>query len=315
MSTELEVLLSAAYRVRDKIRQHTNALRLVNGIGDRLPGLILEQYDRHAVAQIFSGRWLKEKAALIEFVATQLGCEYFVVKDRTESSLARPDAFVTQVWISGPSSQTVVIENDLKFKVDCHDALNTGLFLDMRHNRQLVAQLARGAKVWNGFAYTCSFGVTCRAAGAKQVVNVDISAKNLARGRVNYELNHLNYERNEFIRADAMQYLERARGKNNLFDLIIIDPPSFARQGGKNFSVKRDLPKLLVNAIEVLNRGGSLLVATNYNGLSVDDLEKMVKAASVRWVIKRWRRLSQDADFVGSGKMPESYLAALLVQY
>ena len=306
--------LEAALQKRQSVKRYTNALRLVNGLGDGLKGLVLEQYDRYFVAQIFCERWLREKEALSDFVKTHCDGQYLIIKDRTESSSSHPEAFKTSVWIEGDVSRTIVQEHGLKFGVDLNDTLNSGLFLDMRRNRKVVASLARGAKVLNCFAYTCSFGVYCRAAGALSVVNVDISPKSLSRGRTNYELNQLVPSQNEFIRADAVQYLKRAVKKDNRFDLIILDPPSFARHEGKTFSVKKDFAGLIASAIKILNPGGFLLVSTNFSDLSHDHLEDMVRAAAVERGIKRIQRLNQDEDFVGSGLMPESYLAALLVK-
>lgn len=306
-------LLGTALAKRRPVRRYTNALRLVNGLGDGLKGLVLEQYDRHLAAQIFHERWLREKEGLTDFVKTRCGGRCFIVKDRTEISSPRPEAFKTSVWIEHSTSQTIVEEYGLKFGVDLNDTLNSGLFLDMRRNRTIVAAVAAGRKVLNCFAYTCSFGVHCRKAGASKVVNVDISPKSLARGRANYELNGLNASENEFIRGDVMQYLKRALVKTNCFDLIILDPPSFARYEGKTFSVKKDLGKLIESAIKVLNPDGTLFVSTNFSGLSHAHLEEMVRAAAGRRRVKKVRRLGQDTDFPGSGQMPESYLAALLV--
>ena len=307
-------LLEAAVRKRQSMKRYTNALRLVNGLGDGLKGLILEQYDRHFVAQIFHQRWLTEKEALVGFVKARCNGQYLIIKDRTESSSSYPDAIKMSIWIEGDVAQTIIQENGLKFGVDLNDTLNSGLFLDMRHNRKVVGLLARGRKVLNCFAYTCSFGVYCRCAGALSVVNVDISPKSLSRGRSNYELNRLIPSDNEFIRADAVQYLKRALVKDNRFDMIILDPPSFARHEGKTFSVKKDLRRLIDAAIKILNPDGFLFVSTNFSGLSHDHLENMVRTAVAGRRIKKVQRLGQDEDFVGSGLMPESCLASLLVE-
>ena len=307
-------LLEAAIRKRRVLKGRANALRLVNGLGDGLKGLVLEQYDRHFAVQIFDKCWLKEQEALAGFVRSRCDGRYLIIKDRTLSASSPPEAFTAGVWIEDDSSRTVVMENGLKFGVDLNDTLNSGLFLDMRQNRQVVAGLAKGRKVLNCFAYTCSFGVSCRVAGALSVVNVDISRKNLSRGRRNYELNQLVFSRDEFIRADAGRYLERALVKDNRFGLIILDPPSFARHENKVFSVKKDLPRLIASAIKALEQGGFLFVATNFSGITHDDLQDMVSFAAGERRIQRVERLGQDTDFPGRALMPESYLAALLVK-
>ena len=314
MEQDILPLLESAIHKRKTLQGHTNAVRLVNGFGDGLEGLVLEQYGRHIVAQVFDEGWLKRQELLACFVKERLRGEYFIIKDRTQSASSKPDAIRSCVLMDGGSSKTIIEENEIKFEVDLNDTLNTGLFLDMRANRKRVTDGAKGRKVLNTFAYTCSFGVYAHAHGAVAVVNVDISRKNLNRGRINYGLNQLPSAENEFIRADAVQYLERAIKKDNRFDMIILDPPSFARHEGEVFSVKKDMPRLIEMAINVLNPDGVLFVATNFSEMSHDHLEGMLETAAGDRTIKKVERLGQDVDFVGSGLMQESYLAALLVE-
>lgn len=305
--------LEAALRRRRSLQNHTNALRLVDGPGDGLKGLILEQYADHFVAQIFHQRWFAHQEVLTDFIQRRCGGRYLIVKDRTQPVPAR-EAVRSEVWIEEDGPRTVVEENGLKFGVDLDDGLNSGLFLDMRRNRKIIAGLSKGKKILNCFAYTCSFGVYARVAGAGSVVNVDISRKSLSRGRANYELNGLTPSRNEFIRADALEYLKRAVEKDNRFDLIILDPPSFARHGGGAFSVKKDLERLTALAMNVLNPGGFLFAATNLSSASYEDLERMVRAAALKQAVKKIQRLGPDEDFTGSGLVPESSLTAVLAR-
>lgn len=307
-------LLKKAFLKRQPLEGVTNALRLVNSFGDGMEGLVLERYDRHFVAQIFDESWHQHGQTIVDLLKARWHAAYVIVKDRTSSGGAQPEAFRSVIWEDSGSSQTMVEENRLKFGVDLNDTLNSGLFLDMRRNRSTVAALAAGRKVLNCFSYTCSFGVYCRARGASSVVNVDVSRKSLERGRKNYELNNLPFVRNEFIRADAVEYLERAVKKDNRFDMIILDPPSFARYEGKAFSVKKDMPLLVKSAMRVLNPGGILLAATNYSLMSHDDIVDMIHDAAGTREIARTDRSGQDDDFVGSGLMPESYLATVLAE-
>lgn len=311
-STDITLQLKRALAYRESLGLDTNAMRLVNSFGDGLEGLVLERYHQHVVAQIFDTRWLKEMDRLTSFVEEHLGAEYFVVKDRTESAVATPEGFKTYVLIDQAPSRTVVTEHGLKFTVDLNDALNCGLFLDMRANRKVIADLAQGRKVLNCFSYTCSFGVHCRAGGASSVVNVDISKKSLERGRVNYELNQLIPAKDEFIRGDALRYLERAVKIGNRFDLMILDPPSFARYEGMKFSVKKDLAHLIEMAMKVLNPGGVIFIASNLSDMTHDIISNMITEAAGDREVREVKRLGQDADFVGSGSMLESYLAAVL---
>lgn len=314
MDTKTVDLLEAAIGKRCGLEHCTNALRLVNGLADGLSALTLERYKDHFVVQVFDKRWLKEKEDLTKFIKERCGARYLIVKDRSESSSAKPQDIKNSVWIEYSTSGTVVQENGISFSVDLNDGLNSGLFLDMRSNRKLLADMALKRKVLNCFAYTCSFGLYCRLGGAAGVVNVDISRKSLERGRINYELNQIVPTQNEFIRTDAVSYLDRAVKKDNRFDMIILDPPSFARHENKTFSVKKDLPPLISTALKVLNPNGIIFVSSNFSELSSVNLEGMVRDGAQERRINKVLHLGQDDDFVGNGLMQESYLAAVLVE-
>ncbi len=308
MQENLSITLNRAIKKREPFFKYTNAVRLVNGISDGLNGFVLEQYNRHFVVQIYDKFWLNHFDEINRYFKDVYAADYLIIKDRTSSPASNPDAFHTHVLIDQTLSATTVEEFGLKFDVDLNDGLNSGLFLDMRQNRHTVAALAKGKKVLNCFAYTCSFGVHCKAAGALSVSNVDISQKCLHRGRANYDLNRLPVGEYEFVRADAMYYLDRAVVKNNHFDLIILDPPSFARHEKQVFSVKKDLPNLIAMSLKMLNPNGYIFVSTNYSAINTDQLSAMFPKT-----VKKIECFSQDKDFVGSGRSAESYLAAVLV--
>lgn len=297
--------LDAALAKRQSLRKITNAMRLVNSLGDGLEGLVLERYDKHFVAQVFHPRWLQQSASLQSFLTNHFSVEYLIIKDRTQSSSSEVSKIGQQVLIAKTDSRAMVKENGLVFEVDLNDTLNTGLFLDMRRNRKFIGEHCRNKKVLNCFAYTCSFGVYAKASGAKEVINVDISKKVLGRGKRNYELNHLAVGQGEMVRADAVSFLERAVKKGNHFDVIILDPPSFARADGKIFSVKKDLPRMAALAHRVLKPSGKLFLSTNNSAITHRHLEGIAKG------FKQIQRLGQDVDFTGTGLMKESYLVAL----
>lgn len=312
---EVHALLKASLAFRKNFKLPTNAMRLVNGIGDQLPGLIIDRYDQHFVIYALEEFWLAHKALLKEFLTQHFEVKFLVIKNRSASSSPVMGKESMDVLVSGPS-QTIVEENGLKFHVDLGDHLNQGLFLDMRKNRKLVASLSSGKEVLNCFAYTCSFGAHCRLAGALRVVNVDISSKFLKSGEENYKLNHLKTGRSEFMREHAIRYIERAAKRNNLFDVIILDPPSFSRFEGKVFSVKKEMPNMMAKAIAALKPEGVLFVATNLSSINRAQLESWAWAAAKanNALITEIDKLGQDVDFRGSGLVKESFLSALLLK-
>jgi 23S rRNA (cytosine1962-C5)-methyltransferase len=306
--------LHSAFAKRQAVRRFSNALRLVNGAGDGLDGLMIEQYENHFVVQVFSDFWLKEAQALKEFLQQSFQVDYLIIKDRIGSKSSNPDDIKSHVLVEETSSKRIVVENNLSFEVDLNDNLNTGLFLDMRANRLLMAQSCKDHRVLNCFSYTCSFGVYARAFGAQEVINVDVSKKILEKGARNYELNKIEPSKSEFIRASAIEYLEKAHKKNNLFDTIIIDPPSFARFDNKVFRVEKDLGDLLGLALSVLKAQGNIFVSTNLSSQTHNKLEQYLRDACGKRKFATITRLGQDKDFVGSNLVKESYLAAIWAQ-
>ncbi len=306
--SSLQASLTQAIRRRDKLSRMTNAMRLVNGVGDHLDGLLIDRYNQHLHVQVLKGSWLSQINEICDILAKAFPVDFLIVKTRQGLDLKE------QILI-GSDPKTVVEENNLKFEVNLNDGLNCGLFLDMRHNRQMIGPSCKDKKVFNGFSYTCSFGLYARESGAREVVNIDISRKILQRGQINYQLNGQAFTDGEFIVADSMSYLTRAFKKGNEFDVIILDPPSFARYGSKVFQVKRDLPKLMALAVSVLNPKGRLLVSTNYSEISHAHLERMLAAGLNGRRVEHIQRVGQDEDFTGSNTFKESYLAGLWVKF
>lgn len=304
----IESLINKAILRRSHLSKITNALRLVNGKGDGLDGLLIDQYHKHLHVQILADLWGLQKDKICQLLTSSMPVDYLIVKNRQGLDIK------VEVMI-GDEPCTTVQEHGIKFDVHLNDGLNCGLFLDMRQNRWMVAQASKQRKVLVCFSYTCSFGVHARVAGAREVINTDISRKILERGSQNYQLNGISQGAGEFIKADSVSFLQRAFKKGNYFDVIILDPPSFARHEGKVFQVKRDFPKLIALAAGVLNTGGNLFVSTNYSEISYADLERILARGLNGRRVMSIQRVGQDEDFVGSNSFKESYLAGLWVKF
>ena len=308
--------LKAALSYRESLRLNSNALRLVNSRGDGLDGLIIDRFNKHFVVYFLNNFWHRHKREIFDFLCERFSIEYLVLKDRTFLDKPSATQIAVEVLLSRGDSKTTVEENGLLFNVDLNDHLNQGLFLDMRKNRKLLASYAQGKAVLNCFAYTCSFGAYCRKSGASRVTNVDISLKFLKKGKENYQLNRLHIGRSEFVCADTAQYITGAVKRNNFFDIIILDPPSFSRYKGKVFSVKKDMPGMIEKALGALNDFGILFVSTNLSSIFRRQMEEWTYAAARRAIRKiiEIEPLGQDTDFRGSGLMKESFLSALLIK-
>ena len=308
-------LLQKSVEKRAVFSAKTEAFRLVNGASDGFPGFTLDRFGKHYQAQFFSTDLLSKESLISQAVLELLQPEYFVVKYRLSPSgkaLENPEMHV----VCGDNSITVVREGNCFFQVNLDDTVNPGLFLDMREIREDIEQRALNKNVLNLFSYTCSFGVHARVGGAKMAVNVDISGKILEKGRLNYSLNGLECLPGEFFKGNAFEYLAWAKKREKLFDIIVLDPPSFARFKGFSFNVQRDLDSLVEASSAVLAPAGFLMVSSNYSAFRLENfaqkaLNNVKKICGNAQII--WKR-SQSADFVGTGLTKDSSLCAVLIQ-
>jgi 23S rRNA (cytosine1962-C5)-methyltransferase len=171
---------------------------------------------------------------------------------------------------------TIATERRLKFGIDFAAGFSVGLFPDQRENRSYVRRIVP-QRMLNCFAYTCSFSVSAAHVGAT-TLNLDLSKKSLARGRENFALNNLPTLGHRFIADDVMTILPRLARKGEKFDVIILDPPTFARShGGKTFHVENDFEKLLVDSLELTERDSHILISTNCSTLRAHALEVMAR--------------------------------------
>ncbi len=269
----------------------TNAYRIMNG-----NGVAVDKYNKHFQIQFFTEEFLELEAEIAAGIEERFKPEFLVVKYRFKDKPASSKVLL------GNNSKTIVEENSLKFSVDLLDTINPGLFLDIRDGRRNFAPLCAEKEVLNLFAYTCSFSVYARMHGALKTVNVDISKKNLSKGKKNFELNGLSPLPGEFFCGSSEEYVNWALKKGKTFGAIVIDPPSFAKNGKKTFSVAKDFEPLAIKAVSLLEANGVLLLATNYSEWSGETLQKIAIKAGCK-VVKSG---TQGEDFPGTGQSKEN---------
>ena len=178
-----------------------------------------------------------------------------------------------------------IVENGLGFIVNLTDYLDTGLFLDHRQTRMMVALEAKDKVVLNLFAYTCSFSVYCAAAGAKRVDSVDLSNTYLEWGQRNLAINDIDAGDHRFIQADVAQWLKSRSIAN--YDLIVLDPPTFSNSKNMRgtLDTQRDHVRLINSTLRLLKPGGKLYFSTNYRKFKL--AEEHIKAASIKEITKQ----------------------------
>jgi len=261
----------------------TEAIRWVNGVGDELAGVVVDLYGAHATLAVSSAEAIARSDELAAVLA-ELGVRgvYLKVRERIDLRLARKRALFPPEPVVGAAAPELEVEEDgLRFRVALGDGLSTGLFIDQRDNRRRVRELAQGKTVLNLFSYTCSFSVAAAKGGARRVTSVDVSGRALARGVDNFHASGLDPTPHAFLREDAVRFLERAGRRGDRFDIVVLDPPSFASgRRGKALSAERDASRLVRLALAVVAPGGVLLAVTNHRGTAPATLRRLVLEAA-----------------------------------
>lgn len=269
--------------LRWPLAAHASAYRLVNELGDGVPGVVVDRYADWVVLALSSDEAVERRREL-ESLLVELGARGVYTKLRVRADLRHVD--VGELAPAEPSAgepapdPLAVREEDVSFRVSLGDGMSTGLFVDQRDNRALVRTLARGARVLNLFSYTCSFSVAAALGGASEVVSVDLSGRALERGRDNFRDNGLDPDRYRSVRADAMKWLARARRGGQRFALVVLDPPSFGTGASRAFSMARDYRALAADALALLEPGGRLLAVTNHRKTTRERLRKLLREAA-----------------------------------
>ncbi|MDB4945491.1 MAG: ribosomal large subunit pseudouridine synthase [Labilithrix sp.] len=276
--------------VRAPEERRTTAFRLVNEDGDALPGLAVDVYGDHLVAQIYVGGIWEDRARR-DRVLDRLGALGFAgvyVKLRPKQSNVlvdtRRDDVAPKLPVRGAPAppELGILEEGVPYRVKLGDGLSTGIFLDQRPNRRLVRELAAGARVLNLFSYTCGFSVAAALGGATRTVSVDASALALEWGRQNFLGAGITLgvrgpgEPHTFVAEDVFSWLTRAASKAERFDLVIVDPPSYSSTKKRRFVAETDYGELVAMVAKVLAPHGKVLASCNHRGLARGKLRRLV---------------------------------------
>ncbi len=271
---------TAIYKRESLFRQTiTNAFRLINGQGDGCYGLILDYYNDYLLLQVYDSSLYQEYHRISDHCIKILACcnraiNGVLLKDR--SKVHDPQQITElrkSVCITGamPPVPLIVKQNDIVAGVDLINGQNTGLFLDMRGVRQrLATYYAKGGKLCNLFSYTALFAVHALKNGLHHAVNVDMSKSVLQRAKQNYMLNQIGYDNRDFVAMDCKKFLKYAAKHNDTFHFVIFDPPTFSRNKGHNFSVKKHYNEFLMLIAPIVSDG---YVLTTINTITISDDE------------------------------------------
>ena len=316
--------LSAAYGVRKSIfpqwtndnGQLTNAFRLIHGEGDGLPGLVIDVYDRTAVMQAHSVGMHVSRHEIADALSEVMEGVIDNIYYKSENTLAyKASEDGGNGFLKGglSTASDIATENGLKFHVDWLGGQKTGFFVDQRENRALLEHYAQGRKVLNMFCYTGGFSFYAMRGGAELVHSVDSSSRAIDITRANVELNFPGDARHEAYAEDAFKYLDRM---GDQYDLIILDPPAFAKHKDALRNALMGYRKLNAKAFEKIRPGGILFTFSCSQVVTKDNFRTAVftAAAMSGRRVRILHQLTQPADHPVSIYHPEGeYLKGLVL--
>jgi 23S rRNA (cytosine1962-C5)-methyltransferase len=300
----------------------TTACRLINEEGDGFPRLAVDVYGDAAVVQLYGddGPWAgSANRDQVYDALTALGYHEIYLKIRpVQANLlvdTRTESTAPRLPVRGTPAATArhVLEHGVGYPVDLGDGLSTGLFLDQRENRRLVASLCKGKRLLNLFAYACGFTIAAAAAGARETVSVDAAVNTLEKGRAAVLALGVNPARHQFFAEDVFDWLKLAQKRGDKFDVIVLDPPSYSKTKRHRFVTDEDYTGLAAAVLALLAPGGQLLACSNHRKTSMARFRRFLRAASTEAgvALRQLKDVPEPVDFpypIGA----ECHLKALL---
>lgn len=314
-----ETRLKEAFLLRQTLqltnREDNNIYRLVHGEGDRLPGLVIDVYGHTAVMQAHSVGMHVNRHDIAKALLTASNGEIQNIYYKSETTLPyKADLHQENEFLHGNDEGNIAIENGLKFHIDWLKGQKTGFFIDQRENRALLEHYSKNRNVLNMFCYTGGFSVYAMRGGANLVHSVDSSAKAIDLTKANAELNFPGDTRHEAFAEDAFKFLEQA-GSN--YDLIVLDPPAFAKHKDALRHALKGYTRLNAIAFKKIKPGGIVFTFSCSQAVNKDQFRLAVFTAAAQSGrhVRILHQLHQPADHPINIYHPEGeYLKGLVLQ-
>lgn len=257
----------------------TNAFRIFNGEGDGIGGLTIEYFDGYYVINWYSKGMYKFRDEVINSLKKLVDFRGIYQKKRfsEEGKYIEQDDFIMGERADSP---IIVNENDVNFAVYLNDGAMVGIFLDQRQVRKAIRdKYSKGKTVLNTFSYTGAFSVYAALGGAKKTTSVDLANRSLPKTIEQFSVNGIDYEAQDIVVEDVFKYFKYAVKKELKFDLVILDPPSFAKSKNFQFSADKDYKDLLKQAITVTEDEGVIVASTNCGSFNMDKFKEFIDDA------------------------------------
>jgi 23S rRNA (cytosine1962-C5)-methyltransferase len=297
--------------------RHANALRLVHGESDGLPGLVVDRYADVLVAQFLAAGVERWRDPILDSLMELTGCA--AIYERSDAEVRKLEGLEPRAGFARGNRNAArcpIIEYGLNFRVDVEQGQKTGFFLDQRENRQRVRALAAGREVLDGFCYTGGFSIAALAGGAKRVTAIESSAAALEVAKDNLAANPLDASRIDFQQADVFEKLRKLRDQNAKFDLVVLDPPKFAPTAAQVKKAARAYKDINLWALKLLAPGGLLATFSCSGGVSAELFQSIVAGAALDAGVdaRIIERFTAAADHPVALPFPEAqYLKGLLL--
>lgn len=303
-------------RALNLLRADNNIFRLVHGEGDRLPGLIVDIYGETAVMQAHSVGMHYARHQIAQSLQRILGKSVMQVYYKSETTLPYKANLeeLDGLLLGNVSNNNVAVENDLRFHIDWLRGQKTGFFIDQRENRLLLQHYSNKRYVLNMFCYTGGFSVYALRGGAQEVVSVDSSAKAIDLTNANVALNYPNCDHHKAYAEDAFRFLDKA---DDAYDLIVLDPPAFAKHKEAVRNALKGYTRLNLQAMRKIKRGGILFTFSCSQAISKDQFRLAVFTAAAQSgrYVRILHQLHQPADHPINIYHPEGeYLKGLVLE-
>ncbi len=311
--------LKQAYELRNRLgltdSKETTAYRLVHGEGDFLPGLIVDIYGTTAVIQAHSAGMFRSRQLIVDALQSLYGNRLTAVYDKSEGTVPfKAGLEAKDGYLFGTKEESAVLEYGNTFSIDWAEGQKTGFFLDQRENRRLLQQYSKDARVLNTFCYTGGFSVYALQGGAQLVHSVDSSKKAIELTNTNVDLNFGATTQHQSYATDTFDFL---RNSNDLYDIVVLDPPAFAKHKAALSNALQAYKRLNLAALSHIESGGLLFTFSCSQVVSKTDFQNAVFSAAAisKRKVRIINRLTQPADHPVSIYHPEGeYLKGFVLQ-
>jgi 23S rRNA (cytosine1962-C5)-methyltransferase len=278
--------VQSAWELRQRLldRTDTDSFRLIHGESDGLPGVVADLYAGTVVLKLYSAGLTASRGLLVDALRVLPGMRSVIGRDELgrENGDDESRGGARLLWGEEPPDPVIILERGVRFAVDVRRGQKTGFFLDQRENRALVRRLSPRATVLNCFSFSGGFSVNAALGGATRVFSVDQDADAIALARDNFERNRLDPNAHDFLAADVFELLSSLRTEGRRFDVVILDPPAFAKSQRAVEAALDGYASLNRQALEVVAPGGVLMTASCSARITPEAFQGAVKEAGFK---------------------------------